>query len=121
MLFLTILCKEDGNEATPVTLFNICHSKKLRESVLENRKWNTKGGRLLFIGRTGFKWPRIDVNNEVLSRVWGKVHEFSKDVRTNYLQIFGASRMAFSKFHTDGPKLWKPVNLTYFALSARNA
>jgi hypothetical protein len=42
------------------------------------------GGRLMFIGRIGFKWPRIDVNNEVLNRVQGKVHEFSKDVQTTY-------------------------------------
>jgi len=40
---------------------------------------------------------------------------------TNYLLILGARRMAFSKFHTDGRKLWKPVNHTYFALSARSA
>jgi len=39
----------------------------------------------------------------------------------NYLQILGARRMAFSNFHTDGPKLWKPVYLDYFALSARSA
>jgi len=42
MLFWTILVKEDGKEATPITLFNICHSKKLRKSVLENPKWKTK-------------------------------------------------------------------------------
>jgi hypothetical protein len=39
------------------------------------------GGTLMFTGRIGFKWLRIEVSTEVLSRVWGEVHKFSKHVQ----------------------------------------